>query len=384
MHPVRAQFAGALLVGTVGVGLAVPGPRSHHLARPAARSAPGAIAMPAITMPAVTEAAPSEFYPATGFGGYRTTAKVGAISARWTVPAIAPTSRAGFAATWIGAQGSPSAGPFVQVGTIEFKQPGDAPMYLLFWSDVQAGFSAQPMGGVAPGDVVDVSMRRLASGGWRLVVRDETSGAVASKSLSYGKGGAFNQAEWLQEDPAPAQVTPVDLPYPRLSTVTFSRLMVNGVPPALGRGDGQTLMTLHGGTFVPTAVSSDSFSLLRPTGVPARYLSYAGSLDRVLSTFEAALALWPRLPSALRAKVAGDLVRAYGRSRQRFAAFSWPSGAQRAIAALIHQNHVAEVALKRWISSGMAIGSPAYERMIRSMRSGVGGVARQALGLPPA
>ncbi len=323
-------------------------------------------------------------YPATGFGGYRTTTKVAAISARWTVPAIAPRSPAGFAATWIGAQGSASAGPFIQVGTIEFKQPGDAPMYLLFWSDVQVGFAAQPMGGVAPGDVIDVSMRRLGSRGWRLAVRDETNGAVASKSLSYGRGQTFNQAEWLQEDPAPAQVTSVDLPYPRLSTVTFSRLMVNGAPPSLARGDGQTLMTLRGGTFVPTAVSSDSFSLLRPTGVPARYLSYAGSLDRVLSTFEAGLALWPRLPATLRRKVASGLVRAFGMSRRRFEAFDWSPAAQGAIAALIHQNHVAEVALQRWIASGMAIGSPSYERMIRSMRSRVGVIARQDLGLPPA
>lgn len=375
MHPVRAQFAGALLVGSLGVGLLTPAGQVSQ--RPMA-----AIPAPRTTMPATS--APPQFYPETGFGGYRTTTRVRTVSARWRVPAIAPTSRAGFAATWIGAQGSPSAGPFVQVGTIEFKQAGDAPMYLLFWSDAQEGFLAQPMGGVAPGALVDVSMRRLASGGWRLVARDETSGAVASKSLSYGRGGTFNQAEWLQEDPAPASVTPVDLPYPRLSTVTFSRLMVNGAPPALGRGDGQTLMTLHGGTFVPTAVSSDSFSLLRPTGVPARYLSYAGSLDRVLSTFEAALALWPRLPVAVRDKVATELVRGYASSRQRFIAFSWPPVAQHAIAALIHQNHVAEVALKRWITSGMVIGSPPYGRMIRSMRSRVGAVARQDLGLPPA
>jgi hypothetical protein len=191
--------------------------------------------------------APKEFpelrptiVPMTGFGGYRWLGGISQVSARWRVPTISATSLSGSAGTWIGAQNAYREYPFIQVRTNEVSQSGRQ-IYHAFWSDTHVGFRAQSIGTVEPGDLISANMVRSRRG-WTLSIDDLTQGTLLSRTVGYGGGSAFTQAEWIQEDPTASNVTTSDLPYPDLSKVHFAHLLVNNTIPSLSLKDGQTLM----------------------------------------------------------------------------------------------------------------------------------------------
>lgn len=377
----RAEAIAMALFGALPV-TAMSAAASTVSAVPSLSSSPGSpgSAVPSSRPSALVEG-PTDYWPETGFGGYWTSVRVFQISAQLTVPSVEARSSVGAASTWIGAQ-STDGPPFVQVGIVEEKPSGRDASYQLFWSDPDVGYLAQPMGAVAPGDLVAVSMRH-DPGGWRFTFKDKTTGTSATKSITYGAIGAFTQAEWVQEDPAPATVAANDVPYPKLSTVTFSHLLVNARPPTLKLRDSESLMTFDKGDYVPTPVSGDAFSLVRPTGAGLRYLVFAGSIDAVASRLDALLVLWRHVPQPFRVAAATDLVGAYYRFDARLASRTWPQGARHAIVALIHQDAVVAGAIRRWIASGLSIGGPYYARMVRATRSRASRRVRTALGLPP-
>jgi hypothetical protein len=207
---------------------------------------------------AITPKARGHFGP---FAGYLWTGTVTSVGASWRVPRVLPGSPEGAAATWIGAQRTDGPGPFIQVGTNENRETvalETSNDYDAFWSDTRVHFAPQPLGIVNPGDYVSASML-LVGGVWHLKLVDHTRNASYVHSTADEANSRFGVAEWLEEDPT-SSVTNKVLPYPRLSTVGFQRLAVNGGHPSVADLYSQWL-SLPGMNLAPSVVSGDQFSV---------------------------------------------------------------------------------------------------------------------------
>jgi len=276
---------GALLGTLVAIGATVP----------VAPSASGAI---------------SEVIPEEGFGGYRYwPTVVRSVSAIWRVPAISAKSPDGNASTWIGAQNEKGGYPFIHVGTTENDILGSR-FYFAFWSDTAVDFHPQPMHPVAPGDWVEVSMTRREAA-WHLVLDYLTSGRVTTTNVTYGGVAPFTQAEWLQEDPTPSNITEVDLSYPKMTDVRFTEVRLNGGAPHLALANGQTLMATGGVFRVPTPFAADAFGLVPPTGYGRQYLADVYPMDMAIDAYDVQLFGWGSLDRGQREANTRTLITAY-------------------------------------------------------------------------
>ena len=220
---------------------------------------------------------------ATKAGGYFKTGPVSQVSAQWVVPAIiaaGPTDE--IASTWVGIQDT--TGAFIQLGTHETARGGEA-NYDVFWSDTEKGDEAQPVFPVDAGNVVVADMTRTTKG-WRLQVRDLTSGRSASFTLGYARYVHFTQADWTEEDPSRACTLG---PYPDTATVALSSVKLNGKVPRLRYADATVLEAPNGVILVPTRVHDDGFSLQPPAGIRARYLDDTAPFNIALETFVGAV-----------------------------------------------------------------------------------------------
>ena len=329
-----------------------------------------------------SSATPAEVVPPTGFGGYSWwDGPVGEVGARWSVPAISPRSLAGHASTWVGAQ-SPAGGyPFIQLGVTEDTSGPGGARYHAFWSDTAVGFHPQYMGTVGPGDRLVVDMARTGRG-WRLTVRDETRARTMTRVVDYGRGAAFGQAEWLQEDPTAATAVATDLPYPRMAAERFDRVLVNGEVPRLRLGNGQSLIATGGTVLVPTSFRHDSFAMVAPVGAGKQYLDDVGPLDFAINTYNYQLQSWSRL--ALRAKIDNveALVSAYGRFADELVHQSWPASARADLAHLASSDSRLNADLIAWQCSGLGEDSLEFLRLEQDEDNDFSQVVRTDLGLP--
>jgi hypothetical protein len=104
-----------------------------------------------------------------------------------------------------------------------------------FWSDTAHNFGPLELGPVQPGDVVHASLT-LSRGRWWLRFSDHSSLLFVHFWTRQEGSGPLGSAEWSQEDvshaEAPGANTGRLFPYPRLSTVAFEDLHVNGVAPS--------------------------------------------------------------------------------------------------------------------------------------------------------
>ncbi|MGB9113519.1 MAG: hypothetical protein WCF24_12440, partial [Acidimicrobiales bacterium] len=281
---------------------------------------------------------PVQVVPITGLGGYYSPpVNVDSIAAQWHVPTVAPSSPAGIALTWIGAQNG-NATTFIQLGTTEraFGR-GIAAGYEVFWSDYSVGDNPRYFGRVAGGDVLAASMQRVASG-WQLLVRDETSGSVFAKTVAYDPRGNYNQGEWLQEDPAVEISTLVaarDISYPRTSRVGFEDVTVNGAVPDLRFADGQALSATGGVFLVPTRFTDDSFQMLPATGFTRRYLLDAAAFNSVEDAFAVESLTWASDKVETRVADVQRLITAYHRFDEAIERESWPVATRPAMLGLV-------------------------------------------------
>jgi hypothetical protein len=320
--------------------------------------------------------------PATGFGGYRWTGIVGQISATWRVPRISRSSLAGDAATWIGAQ-SRIGPPFFQVGTVETEQPNHIATYNVFWSDTTVNFDAQVLLVVKAGDVISASMRRVPSG-WSVAVTDRTSGATVTRTITYTVPGVYGQAEWLQEDPVGALVAAQDLPYPTMSRVAFTHLLVNDAAPHLTLSDGQTLQTSDGTNFVPSVPRAGGFRFYTPRGPALHYMRDAFRVNQALSSFSAELTGWTTLSSTAQATDEQAIVAAYQKFAQELQTQAWPAKARPSVALLITAATQVVSALTSWAQAGYSLNSAQWLTVRQTQNSQHSSAVRAALGLPPA
>jgi hypothetical protein len=191
--------------------------------------------------------------------------RVGSVSATFTVPRILPGSPPGsFGATWIGAQAPGVDGPFIQIGVNEVHLLAPVTLlgrriernvYYAFWSDTRLHFHARLLAVVHPGDQIAVSLHHVHDG-WKLALVDATRRAATRFFTRDEAHGAFNWAEWLQEDPT---VRGKPLPYPRLAGVHFAELRGDYMSPTGLRLLSQW-MTVSRGDLGPSPLSGDAFT----------------------------------------------------------------------------------------------------------------------------
>jgi hypothetical protein len=203
------------------------------------------------------------------------------------------------ATTWIGSQAPGARGAFIQIGDAELRGYSRAhvaeTLYWAFWSDRTRNFHPQFLFSVRPGDTISASLA-LGHRRWTLTIVDQTSGSNAQFSTSEDADAPFDEVEWTQEDAR--TLTGEPFPYPLLTMVHFSRLMVNsGAPsyPSLY----SAWMSVNGVDWAPTPLNDDAFALRQVTVSSAgeQYLHIRALRSTIAQTFGAKLEQWtPKTP----------------------------------------------------------------------------------------
>jgi hypothetical protein len=326
---------------------------------------------------------PADVFPAGGFGGYFSSGVVHVVQAQWRVPKISPSSPPGEAATWIGAQNA-SGSDFIQVGVIEGAQSKGKDVYFGFWSDTKVNFHAQPFGVVTPGELIFASMRQEGAQ-WEISIRGKSQETRHTTYVAYGAGVHDTAASWIQEDPAPSNVTSKDVPYPVMANVKFAKLLVNGRKPHLALRDGRVLIASTGVIRVPTPVRSDSFTFKAPHGSQRQYLEDARTFDVAEDAFQAELSSWPTTPTPTRRVDANHLILALAQNTDTFTTQTWPPRVRAPLSKLVKVTDLEISDLKSWRVGNLSLDDLAFTKYGLTLRQHEKFVdmVRTSLSIPP-
>lgn len=320
--------------------------------------------------PAVTPNLPAAVAPPTGFGGYAWTGGVATeIGAQWRVPAVHSAQQEQLSSTWIGVQNRQQ--QFIQLGTYSNAVPDFAsgsvrntPDYGVFWSDTTVGFHPVTVAHLDhAGDLIACDLHET-SAGVVLTVHDLTAGWTKSLTEGYAPGASYNDAEWVQEDPADALTPGVDTQYAPTSTVSFAHLSVDGRVPHLSYDTGASTLTTSDGVYlVPTHVHDNGFSLENARGAQRQYLRDAESDDQTLSAANAqiqetlqAVRLGERVdPATEQAQIWQQLQRmadSYALFRRELDTQSWPASDTTDVQAMARASQGYVSRIDNWHASG--------------------------------
>jgi hypothetical protein len=326
---------------------------------------------------------PTYAFPYTGFGGYHTFVTVSSISARWKVPVIRIHSKDGSAATWIGAQNDRN-NAFIQVGILENSSKFGPGTYEAFWSDTAKGFRPQLWGKLSAGDQISVDMVRSGKG-WTVTFEDKVAKLSDIKQVDYGEGKVFNVGEWIQEDPAPANITAVDLAYPNVANAKIDRVRINGHAPDLRRRDAQILIAKGGIIRVPTKFESDSFSFKRPTGLQDQYLTDASNFDVGVNLFDADYARWATTSKAGKRLAVQAYEGTLKTNAKVFLSQTWPKNVVADVAKLGMNIRRVESDLHSWLLAGAKKSGGALRQLGHdgAVHRKLVDAVRASLALPP-
>jgi hypothetical protein len=318
------------------------------------------------------------FADPNGFGGYAAPGSVTEISATWTVPTITENSQPGHASTWVGVQNS--AGDFIQLGTTEDNTPTGAE-YIAFWSDTDAGFLPRNIGFVRAGDTVTADMVQRPDG-WELNIDDTSVPLPPAVASHYGAGTAFTSSSWTQEDPSPSVPSVTDEPYPTMSPVSFTHVLLNEHAPTLAYdGNAHVLSSPNGVFLVPTHFNNDGFSVQPATPLQARYLAIIESVNAHTNLLNAPVAAGNRAAALAVLPAVIDSITA---ANTQLAATTWPPKIRASIAALIHISSESIASLRAWQSNASADTKALVSIFSNKTRTDAANQVRRALGLPRA
>jgi hypothetical protein len=211
-------------------------------------------------------------------------------------------------------------------------------VYFAWWSDTAAHFRPIPLFWVSAGDRVAVSLS-AGHGRWTVSISDGRTRTGTRFSTTQETHAHFNLAEWLQEDPTDRR-TDRQLPYPELSTVTFSRLRVNsGV--ALQTDLLSRWMSENGQILGPSPRVEDSFVLVlqEPTAAGSQYQAVADQVNVALTKFSTESQRWTAKSAP--ASIAGQrstLASALQTFIASLVTDRWPSAAHTTINTLVATN----------------------------------------------
>ncbi len=154
--------------------------------------------------------------------------EITAISASWTVPAVAVSASDTFSAAWIGIGGFVDK-TLIQAGSEQDSINGQA-AYSVWYEMLPADSVTIDAITVSPGDVVSASIRLLNSGTneWSIQILDVTNGQRFSQNFFYNSTRL--SAEWIVERPTVNN---------RLSGLAdFGSITFTGMSVAVNQSDG--------------------------------------------------------------------------------------------------------------------------------------------------
>ena len=276
-------------------------------------------------------------FPYGPFAGYLWLGRVDSVRADFTVPRILAGSPVSRAATWIGAQGDGSPGPFIQVGVTEERgAAGDR--YYAFWSDVVHDFTPQRLYPVTPGDEIDATLTH-ADGRWHVEVGDANSDRDARFATTQEGHAAFDTAQWYQEDVTDSLVNR-PFAYPRLSPVRFATVAVDGVDPGSQGLDYHWLRAPDGSVIAPGPITRRRFAIgplmHEPSPAGVHFLEIAHAEDGPALHFEALSSHWTaRTPGYVIAAATDTFLGALHTNLASFRRYRWPRSVRHHVGELI-------------------------------------------------
>ena len=186
------------------------------------------------------------------------------MTGQWTVPAVSAAAGTGFSALWIGVDGFSNAS-LIQTGT-EADVYGGRTHYSAWWEILP--LPAVTIRGLAvrPGDRITASIARVATGRWRITIRDSRSGSY-STTRSYG--GPGTSVEWIEEAPV---VLSHSTSLAVRGRVVFDNVKANGVDPHLRASEGGAMIRRGMIVDIPSAPDADGngFALAEQGTAPSR------------------------------------------------------------------------------------------------------------------
>jgi hypothetical protein len=232
-------------------------------------SAPASASMP----PASTyEAGPAAARNPGGLGWYSSNwagyavagGPYSSVGAQWTVPAVSASYRGSYSALWVGIDGFTSSA-LIQAGT-EADYFNGAAHYSAWWEILPAPAVTIRTLSVRPGDRMSVTITRVSSGRWRIVVKDARSGNYAT-TRAYS--GSASSAEWIDEAPVVGGRTTLLAAH---STVVFDHASLDGRNPDMVSQDAGAMIRRGVVVDTPSApdADGDGFALAEQATPPPR------------------------------------------------------------------------------------------------------------------
>ena len=254
------RFRSTLVIAamvTLGLGAAPGGGAAEPVLAVAPVRVGAALASPSASAdPVVHAATPAGVRSAGGLGwyssnwaGYAVAAgPYRSVSGQWTVPAVVPTGRSSYSAQWVGVDGV-SSDALIQAGTEVSFFNGTA-HYAAWWEILPAPAVSIRTLTVRPGDVISVTIARVAPGRWRITLKDGRSGSFTT---TRGYAGPGASAEWIEEAPLVGSRIPPLAPH---APVVFDNATVNGAMAQLSVADAGAM--LRRGMIVDTPSAPDA------------------------------------------------------------------------------------------------------------------------------
>ena len=186
------------------------------------------------------------------------------VGAQWTVPAVRASYRGSFSALWVGIDGFTSSA-LIQAGT-EADYFNGAAHYSAWWEILPAPAVTIRTLSVRPGDRMSVTITRVSSGRWRIVVKDARSGSYAT-TRAYT--GSASSAEWIEEAPIVSGRTTLLAAH---STIVFDHASLDGGNPGLVSLDAGAMIRRGFLVDTPSApdADADGFALAEQATSPPR------------------------------------------------------------------------------------------------------------------
>jgi hypothetical protein len=252
--------SGRLIAATLPPAAAAPSPAAHLPAlAPVTASTLGG------STPAAARNPGGLGWYSSNWAGYAVAGgPYSSVGAQWTVPAVRASYRGSFSALWVGIDGFTSSA-LIQAGT-EADYFNGAAHYSAWWEILPAPAVTIRTLSVRPGDRMSVTITRVSSGRWRIVVKDARSGSYAT-TRAYT--GSASSAEWIEEAPIVSGRTTLLAAH---STIVFDHASLDGGNPGLVSLDAGAMIRRGFLVDTPSApdADADGFALAEQATSPPR------------------------------------------------------------------------------------------------------------------
>lgn len=184
------------------------------------------------------------------------------VTAKWTVPAVAPSRRASYSADWVGIDGYNNS-DLIQTGTESDYYNGSA-HYAAWWEILPAAETVIPSITVRPGDTITASITKGSGSSWTITITDGSRSFTTTKTYT----GPQTSAEWIEEAPSVGGRIASLANY---GQTTFDPGTVNGQNPGLSASEGGVMIQKGAQVSTPSNpdVDTDGFNSAYGAAAPA-------------------------------------------------------------------------------------------------------------------